>query len=238
MKGKALIDEGRVVDSIQELAGQLRVNPTDVAARRLLIDLLCCSGQYERARKHVDILAVGGPGYEVEALQGYATLHAEETRYALYTDGNVPREEAPPPAPGLLNGKPFRSIRDTDPDIGARLEVFAHGTYAWIPFAHLTSVQMHQPATLHETLWSPAKVRTNLGHEGKDLGDVTLPSVYAFSWRHPDETVWLGRLTAWMVDDDGEEFPVGQKLLLVDGEEVPFLEIRTLEFTARAGVAG
>jgi len=238
MNARALFDEGRVLSAIQELAGQLRANPTDTAARRFLIDLLSCSGQYDRARKHVDILATGGPGYELEALQGYSVLHAEQTRHALYTEGKVPKGEAPLPAPGLLNGKAFGSIRDSDPNIGARLEVFAGGTYAWIPFAHLTSVEMHQPATLHDTLWAPAVVRTSLGYEGKDLGEVTLPAVYAFSWRHSDEAVWLGRLTSWMSDDEGTEFPVGQKLLLVDGEEVPFLEVRTLEFTARAGAAG
>jgi type VI secretion system protein ImpE len=136
-----------------------------------------------------------------------------------------------------LNGKPFRSIRDTDPTIGSRLEVFAAGTYAWIPFAHLTSVEMRQPATLRDTLWAPAVVRTSFGYQGTDLGEVMLPAIYAFSWRHPDEAVWLGRLTSWMADGEGTEYPMGQKLLLVDGEEVPFLEIRTLEFTATAGLA-
>ena len=49
MKAKTLFDEGRVLDAIQELGAQLRANPTDVAARRFLIDLLGCSGRI-RAR--------------------------------------------------------------------------------------------------------------------------------------------------------------------------------------------
>jgi len=46
--------------------------------------------------------------------------------------------------------------------------------------------------------------------------------------------VWLGRVTDWAADDHGTEYPSGQKILLVDGEEVPLLEIRSIEFDKRA----
>src|SRR4029077_11795178 len=98
-------------------------------------------------------------------------------------------------------------------------------------------LQLRPPATLRDTLWAPALVRTGLGFKGVDLGEVLAPVIYPFSWRHPDEQVWLGRLTSWIADDEGNEYPMGQKLLLVDGEEVPFLEIRTLEFAATTGAA-
>jgi type VI secretion system protein ImpE len=57
-----------------------------------------------------------------------------------------------------------------------------------------------------------------------------MPAVYPFSWEQPDEQVWLGRVTDWFVDEEGREFPAGQKMLLVDGEEFPFLEVRSLTF--------
>ena len=44
------------------------------------------------------------------------------------------------------------------------------------------------------------------------------------------EEVWLGRKTEWYADESGRESPTGQKTLLVDGEEFPFLEVRTLKF--------
>jgi type VI secretion system protein ImpE len=40
--------------------------------------------------------------------------------------------------------------------------------------------------------------------------------------------VRLGRVTEWCADEEGRELPYGQKMLLVDGEEFPFLEIREL----------
>jgi type VI secretion system protein ImpE len=63
-----------------------------------------------------------------------------------------------------------------------------------------------------------------------DSGEVLLPAIYPFSWKSDDESIWLGRQTAWVTDDAGYEFPVGQKMFLVDGEVVPLLEIRSLEF--------
>jgi type VI secretion system protein ImpE len=53
-----------------------------------------------------------------------------------------------------------------------------------------------------------------------------------FAWQHADEAVRLGRMTVWEEDESGAVVPVGQKMLLVDGEEFPFLEIRRLEFAS------
>jgi protein involved in temperature-dependent protein secretion len=37
-------------------------------------------------------------------------------------------------------------------------------------------------------------------------------------------------MTAWGEDDQGVQYPSGQKIFLVDGEEFPLLEVRTIEF--------
>jgi type VI secretion system protein ImpE len=60
---------------------------------------------------------------------------------------------------------------------------------------------------------------------------VLLPVLAPFSWQHPDEAVRLGRATVWeQRDGSDEELPFGQKMWLVDDEEIPFLELRSLEF--------
>ena len=59
-----------------------------------------------------------------------------------------------------------------------------------------------------------------------------IPAIYPFSWKHPNEAVWLGRVTAWAADDAGTEYPSGQRIWLMDGEEVPFLEINSLQFSS------
>jgi type VI secretion system protein ImpE len=61
------------------------------------------------------------------------------------------------------------------------------------------------------------------------LGEILLPAISPGSWQHPDDEVKLGRVSEWCEDETGEVAPFGQKNLLVDGEEIPFLEIRELE---------
>ena len=55
------------------------------------------------------------------------------------------------------------------------------------------------------------------------------PVLAPLSSQHSDNEVKLGRVTEWMDLDDGGQAPVGQKLLLVDDEVFPILELRELE---------
>jgi type VI secretion system protein ImpE len=90
------------------------------------------------------------------------------------------------------------------------------------------------PRRLRDTLWSPAFVLTGPSFQGTDIGEVLIPAVYPFSWKSEDQSVWLGRTTEWVSDGEGHEYPVGQKMFVVDDEEVPLLEIRSLEFASDA----
>jgi type VI secretion system protein ImpE len=138
---------------------------------------------------------------------------------------------------GTLNGQPFESITDADPRIGARLELFAAGAYLWVPFEHVVSIQIAEPKRLRDLLWAPAIVRTGPAFEDKELGEVLIPVLYPMSYAHPDDAVRLGRATEWQEREGDEPIPCGQKMFLVDGEEFPLLEVRTLEFTAQDSAA-
>jgi len=96
----------------------------------------------------------------------------------------------------------------------------------------VASVRMEPPKRLRDLLWTPAAVRTTPSFKGAELGEVLLPAMAPFSWQHSDDAVRLGRATVWEQRDGGdEEVPLGQKMWLVDGEEIPFLELRSLEFS-------
>jgi type VI secretion system protein ImpE len=234
MTAKQLLDAGKVRNAEGALAAHLREHPTDTESRTFLFELLCFSGQYDRAEKQLGVLSQGGKQAELGAVLYYSALHAEKTRHELFRKEEFPETAAAASPPGKLNGKPFESIRDADAAIGARLEVFAAGAYLWIPFQHIANVQMEAPRRLRDTLWSPAFVLTGPSFKGTDIGEVLIPVVYPFSWKSSDEPVWLGRTTEWVADDAGHEYPVGQKVFLVDDEEVPLLEIRSLEFASDA----
>lgn len=233
MNPRELFDAGKVREAEQQLTAYLRDHPTDVGQRTFLFELLCFSGNYDRAEKQLSVLAQGGTRAEMGAVLYYAALHAEKTRHQVFEKQQFSKDLAVASPDGTLNGQPFQSLRDADPELGARLEVFAAGAYLWIPFEHLASVEMEPPRRLRDTLWRPAIVRTGPSFEGAELGEVLIPAIYPFSWKHPDENVWLGRATDWAADDEGHEYPAGQKIWLVDGEETPFLEIRSLEFSGK-----
>jgi type VI secretion system protein ImpE len=234
MTAKQLLDAGKVRTAEVALAAHLREHPTDIESRTFLFELLCFSGQYDRAEKQLGVLSQGGKQTELGAILYYSALHAEKTRHELFRKEEYPAGDAAASPPGKLNGKSFESIRDADSVVGARLEVFAAGAYLWIPFQHITSVRMEPPRRLRDTLWSPAFVVTGPSFNGADIGEVLIPAVYPFSWKSTDEPVWLGRTTEWVADDEGHEYPVGQKIFVVDDEEVPLLEIRSLEFASDA----
>jgi len=234
MTAKQLLDAGKVRDAEVALGAHLRDHPTDAEKRTFLFELLCFSGQYDRAEKQLGVLSQRGKEAELGAVLYYSALHAEKTRHDIFRKEEYPSTDAAASPAGKLNGKPFQSIRDADPAIGARLEVYAAGAYLWIPFQHIAKLTMEPPRRLRDMLWSPAFVLTGPSFQGTDIGEVLIPAVYPFSWKSGDESVWLGRTTEWVSDEQGHEYPVGQKMFVVDGEEVPLLEIRSLEFASDA----
>jgi type VI secretion system protein ImpE len=229
-----LFQAGRLNEAVQASNAEVRNHPEDSKRRIFLFELLCFSGEYDRAEKQLDILGSDDINKEMGALLYRSALHAEKTRQDLFEKKEYPRPVGDAAATGgavsgTLNGKPFQSIADADPRIGPRLEVFAGGNYLWMNFEHLASIDMDKPRRLRDLLWTPARLRGGPALKDTELGEILLPALTPFAWRDSDDAIRLGRMTAWEENESGETVPVGQKMLLVDGEDFPLLEIRKLE---------
>ena len=235
MTAGQLFQAGKLDEAVQALGAELRDNPGDVQRRTFLFELLCFAGAYDRAGKHLDVLAQGGKDAQLGALLYAGALHAERCRRDLFEKKEYPAAPAVPQAPleGTLNGQAFESFEDGDPRIGGRLEVFAAGQYLWLPLEHIASIEMEAPKRLRDLLWKPALVRTGPAFKGRELGEVLIPALTPLAFRHADDAVRLGRMTVWEEMEDAVVAPAGQKTFLVDDEEFPFLELRQLEFHAR-----
>jgi type VI secretion system protein ImpE len=231
MTSAELYREGKLGAAIQALGGELRDNPADQKRRIFLFELLCFAGDYDRAEKHLDVLASGGPDAMTGTMLYRAAIAAERSRNDLFAKKDYPVSEASA-VKGTLNGKPFESLEDADPRIGPRLEVYAAGQYMWLPLAHIASVEIQPPKRLRDLLWTPALVNTGPKFRSLELGEVLVPALSPFSFRHSDEAVRLGRMTVWEDEDGGHAIPYGQKTLVVDGEDFPLLELRRLEIAA------
>lgn len=229
MTAQELFRAGKASEAIQKLVGEVRDYPADSARRTFLFELLCFNGEYDRAAKHLDVLARDSNGAELGALLYKSALAAEKSRLELFRSQSFPAAADSAPRSGSVNEKHFESLSDADPRIGPRLEVYAAGQYLWIPFEHITYIEMPPPRQLRDLLWAPALVRTGPAFRDKELGEVLVPVLCPFSFEHPDEAVKLGRATEWQ-PRDGVDVPLGQKMLLADDEEIPFLEIRSIAF--------
>ena len=237
MSAAKLFQAGQLDEAIRALGVELRDKPTDAKLRTFLFELLCFAGEYDRAEKHLHLLADAGKDAQLGAIKYFAALHGERLRHERFKSGDLETAEEACTFSGTLNGQPFETIVDADPRIGARLECIAAGAYLWIPFEHVVSIEMEAPKKLRDLLWASALVRTGPAFKDRELGEVLIPVQYPFSYAYPNDAVRLGRETHWKEVEGGEPIPVGQKLFLVDGEEFPLLEVRKLEFTARESAA-
>ncbi len=234
MTAKELFQAGQLSEAIAALGAEVRDNPTDVRRRTFLFELLCFQGEYDRAEKHLHLLADSNKEAQMGAVLYFSALHAERTRQDLFKRKDYPHAPvSETPRGGTINGAPFESLEDADPRIGPRLELFAAGGYLWIPFEYIESIETQPPQKLRDLLWIPALVRTGPAFRGTELGEVLLPVLTPFSFQHADGNVRLGRATEWQ-EVDGQAVPFGQRLFSVDGEEIPILEIRKVEFTPTA----
>jgi len=228
MEARALFQEGKLDAAIEALNADLRSDPTDTQRRTFLFELLCFSGAYDRAEKQLDVIAEGGADAAMGALLYQSALHGERIRQDMFDARDYPAGNATlAPVSGTLNGQPFDALEDADPRIGARFEVFVAGQYTWLPMHQVSTLRMEAPRRLRDLLWAPAAMTTTGDFEGDELGEILLPVLSPLSWRHASDAVRLGRMTEW-ADVGGQATPFGQKLLLVEGEEFPILELREL----------
>lgn len=234
MNAAELYQAGQLEEAIEALSDALRADPTDARRRTFLFELLCFSGEYDRAEKQLDILAREGQQAEMGTLLYRGALHAERTRQQMFeSSGLPPSTTAAQTVSGTLNGQPFESLVDVDPRIGARLEVYVAGQYTWLPFEHISTLRMEPPRRLRDLLWMQVVVRPSERMRELELGELLMPVLTPAAWRHADPLVRLGRITDTEELADGRMVPVGQKLLLADDTEVPILELRELVITPR-----
>jgi type VI secretion system protein ImpE len=219
---------GQLNDAIRVLGEELRSHPLDAQRRTFLFELLCFAGEYDRAEKHLDLLADGGPNRLQAALLYRSALHAERTRQQMFRDGALPVASDELAASGTWNGQPFEELSDADPRIGDHLEVFIAGSYTWIPTRFLRRLEIQPPQNLRDLLWASARLECTPDFRLQELGDVLLPVLAPGSAASRDDQVRLGRVTVWEDLPGGGERPLGQKLMLIDGEEIPLLALRTM----------
>ena len=229
MTPQELYKAGELGQAIKALGEELRGNPLDAKRRSFLFELLCFAGEYDRAEKQLDVLADQNPKHAAGTLLYRSALYAERIRQEMFRTGNLPSQDNAADegsdVGGEWNGKRFASLLDADARFGESLEVFIAGDYTWVPIKYIVGLEIEPPTSLRDLLWVRARIECGPAFRLQELGEVLLAgdlaAVVSFNRRRgaAGADKRLGR--------DAGRVPsglLGQKMLLVDGEEIPLLE--------------
>jgi type VI secretion system protein ImpE len=257
---KALFDAGELGAAIAEVTQGVKAHPTDASLRTFLFELLCFAGEWDRAEKQLDALGHQDVKAEIGVQVYRNNIKAERDRSRLFSDGLQPHFLMEPPAyvdlhlaainrlregntaearetldraederpalAGTFNGRRFEDFRDWDDLVGPVLESIINGQYTWLPFEQVGRIEVNPPKQARDLVWASARIEATDG----TIGEVYIPALYAGSSQHPDDQVRLGRMTDWKRLSDDLSVAVGLRLFLVDGEDRPLFEARSVEF--------
>ncbi len=87
MGAKELLRDGKLTEAIDAQVQAVKAAPGDTGARIFLFELLAGAGDWERATKHLDVIASQSPDMATGVASYQATLRAEQVREALFATG-------------------------------------------------------------------------------------------------------------------------------------------------------
>ena len=266
MTAKELLQVGKLVEARTQLTQEIKAVPSNVAARTLLFQVLAFCGEWDKAERHLDILALQNVKTET-GVQVYKNLvTAERKRLEVYRGERCPSfMTAAPPYLELFFA--YRKSLTTGNIAEAEL-LFAQvedqlpvisGVLNGVPFSdfrdgdsslsYFLEVFVHDNMlfvpfdSLRELSVQPPKTFLELLWIPARIvtweGLTTncfLPVIYPDSATHENELVWMGKVTDWR-NLGGDFFRgMGQHVFLIDDEEKGLLELRDVTFTAPAVV--
>src|SRR5512136_71053 len=79
MDAKDLLKAGRLREARERITEEVKAYPTDAAKRTLLFQVLSFCGEWDKAARHLDILATGNPQAET-GVQVYRNLVSAERK--------------------------------------------------------------------------------------------------------------------------------------------------------------
>lgn len=253
---KQLLAAGQLSEAITQTQQTLRQSPGETALRASLIELLCLAGDIERADEVIATLMKRHPDWLPGAVNLRQLIRAQQTRLALQ-QGQLGEDvkvepsaaleallklhlhrhegdlEAAAQAAAALEaerqpshfkaGDQQGEIRDCDDSLGPYLEALGTDGYYYLWQWHeLAAIELHTPQSPIELTWRRANITLTSGSQG----EVFIPLTYVGS---QNDAQRLGRETDWQELTPELVVGLGQKLLVLGNEALPFANIRYLE---------
>ena len=132
------------------------------------------------------------------------------------------------PSGWTVNGSNVTVLRDLDDLLAPVLEVHTStGKYFWIHWNQILSLEVHSPKRAIDLLWRQATLSIESGPDG----EVYLPAIYPSmdDAKEADQSFRMGRNTDWIDVGEGVVCGKGQKMLLVDEQDLSIMELEKIE---------
>jgi type VI secretion system protein ImpE len=252
------LHSGDPAQALKLLQDQIRAKPADAKLRVFLFQLLCVTGQWDRALNQLNVATELDASTLAMAQMYREAIKCELLRAEVFKGKKVPmifgqpetwlamlregkgdsaaaqklRDEAFEQAPassGTLDGEAFEWIADADMRLGPVVEAIINGKYYWVPFARLTNITIEAPEDLRDTVWMPAHFVFENGGESVGL----IPTRYPGS-EAGDGLIALSRKTEWQEATPGVFTGLGQRLFTTDGGDKPLMDLRSIDINPAA----
>jgi type VI secretion system protein ImpE len=257
MNASELYKAGHLQQAIEAQIQEVKANPADHARRIFLFELLCFSGDLERARRQIDAVKYDESERDMAALSYRKLLDAETSRRKLFAEGVAPEilgEESPHIKLRLEAAGHLRLGRSAD-----AAALLAEADEATPPMVGKFNGKPFQTFRDADDLFSGVlevmangkyfwiglehvvSVTMNPPRFPRDLlfaparlelaaetGEVFLPALYPGSHEQSDDQFRLGRMTDWTAPEAGPVRGVGARMFLVDDDAVTLHEWREL----------
>jgi type VI secretion system protein ImpE len=260
VKAKELLEANQLSATVAELTQEVKHHPADSRLRTFLFEVLCFSGEFERAERQLDVIGhqdeKTGIGVEV-----YRNLiRAESSRRKLFSNGLRPTFLVDPPEYVIHQLDAINYLREGNaveatacltrsqegsPSLRCRIN---GDEFSGFRDSDDRTASVFEVFAQDVYVWVPLgqiqKITINRPKHLRDLlwvpatmemgdrppVDVFLPVLYAGSEQDENEQIRLGRMTDWVALGEGIAGGVGQKTFVVADQEKALLEIRELEF--------
>ena len=116
-----LFHAGKLKEALAAATDAVRQHPADAAAREFLGQLLCFTGDFERADRQLDALAQQDPGVAVGVALFRSLLRGEQARQQFFSEGRLPDFLDAPSERMRLHLEASIRLRDNQPEEAARL---------------------------------------------------------------------------------------------------------------------
>jgi len=170
-------------------------------------------------------LIFGEPQQWMALLLQSLNLAAQEKYQEAQNLRNQAFDGAPATA-GSIDGERFDWLADADVRLGPMLETIINGQYYWVPFQHITTIQIELPEDLRDLVWMPVHFAWQNGGEAVGF----IPTRYVNSEINPEAAIQLARKTEWQEPHEGLFIGLGQRLLSTNHNDYALMDVREISF--------